>query len=273
MKTILGTTFLLALFACSNPNKKIEQIVAQADTSKKGVHFEDFPRDSNLVAKILPHRDFYWCWNWKDADKEKWMGLFNNGKGYTVKEAKIKIDIVQDKNNELCDQYASIAVSGGLPAFMLISGVDLQIDHKVEPIRIEESRPAPGHDREQLFPGDSVPYNYNGVDYLLYATGEKTEPDTAVETEGVDVRNYRLFLRAKINGNTIDELLVARSHYIEEDLGSVVFIGDIDADNIPDLIIDASVGGHQGNNTLYLSKPADKGHILKVVAQYTWGGD
>ena len=47
----------------------------------------------------------------------------------------------------------------------------------------------------------------------------------------------------------------------------ILWIGDLDADGMPDMIIDMSPKYSYSNPTLFLSSKADEGNLLKLVAE------
>jgi hypothetical protein len=49
----------------------------------------------------------------------------------------------------------------------------------------------------------------------------------------------------------------------------ILFAGDIDGDGKFDLLIDTSRHYNASNPTLYLSKPAEKGKIIKPIGVFT----
>jgi hypothetical protein len=78
------------------------------------------------------------------------------------------------------------------------------------------------------------------------------------------VSNYRLFIKATINGTERNQMLVS-SRAFDDAMIEILFAGDIDGDNIPDLIINTSYHYNAIVPTLYLSKPAGDKEILKVM--------
>ena len=54
----------------------------------------------------------------------------------------------------------------------------------------------------------------------------------------------------------------------DDALTSLLFVGDIDGDDIPDLIIDTTSDYNAEVPTLYLSRPAKSGDLLKVMGMH-----
>lgn len=50
---------------------------------------------------------------------------------------------------------------------------------------------------------------------------------------------------------------------------NLIFVGDIDGDGILDLIIDTSRHYNATSPTIYLSRPADNGEVVKPIGGHT----
>ncbi|TFF36303.1 hypothetical protein [Mucilaginibacter psychrotolerans] len=79
---------------------------------------------------------------------------------------------------------------------------------------------------------------------------------------------------AKVKGNNINQLIRSLGNDVALHHGNdavdnifIDFIGDIDGDKIPDIII-SDAGYAFGSTSLYLSKPAGDGAILKRAADF-----
>ncbi len=81
------------------------------------------------------------------------------------------------------------------------------------------------------------------------------------------MQNYKLYLTANINGKETTQLLIAQPNF-DDNMIEIIFAGDIDGDNLMDFIIDTSRHYNMFSPTLYLSKPAGKGQIVKPVGSH-----
>jgi hypothetical protein len=88
-----------------------------------------------------------------------------------------------------------------------------------------------------------------------------------VNPQWLEIWNYKLYLTASRNGQSIIELLVAQPNF-DDQMIKILFAGDIDGDGFLDLIIDTSRHYNSTIPTLYLSKPAAGGHLVKPVGQH-----
>jgi hypothetical protein len=115
-------------------------------------------------------------------------------------------------------------------------------------------------------PGEQVQFTCHDVAYTLYATGKQASESP--KSKAYVVSNYKLFLKAVINGKNYNQLLVAISDF-DDAMTTIQFAGDIDGDYRPDFIIDTTNDYNAEVPTLYLSKPASKGNLLKIVGMHT----
>ncbi|MES2275668.1 MAG: hypothetical protein V4592_06575 [Bacteroidota bacterium] len=73
-------------------------------------------------------------------------------------------------------------------------------------------------------------------------------------------------MEAQIKGRLFRQLLVSKASADYE--STIHFAGDMDDDGIPDLIIDTANHENVEAPTLYLSRQADQGQLLKVIGMH-----
>ena len=263
---------LLAVNACKTDSKtdKVQHpgspdsslvSVKTAESTEDTIVYDEFyfPDDTNFMAKILTTGIFHEDEVWTGADQLKWFGLFYNRSNVYLAETKITASRVHDEISDDSEDDKTgweIKAMNQDTAYMLIAGLDFLKNRKIEPLYLP---------KRQLIPGDSLKFNHLGVEYCLYATGNKRKHDE----DGVwyEIWNYRLYLAAKINNQWKKDLLVACPSF-DDAMIDLIFAGDIDGDGFLDLIIDTSNHYNGMNPTLFLSKPAEKGHLIKVVGEH-----
>lgn len=184
-----------------------------------------------------------------------WYAIFQNSNGYYVDTARVVIKrahdpIADDEGGKATGWQVNTANSD--TSILLFAGVNGLEKRQIKEVDLH---------KKVIQAGESVTYTYNGITYTLYATGakEQEEPGAPVTTY-----NYRLFIKATINGTERIQILVAARDF-DDRMTGIIFAGDIDGDNIPDLIINTSSHYNATIPALYLSKPAGSKEVLKLM--------
>lgn len=281
---LLAISGILALSACNNLQKakanltepassttntpeqvqslsvvKLENSYAEQDTIKYDTEY--FPGDMKFIAKLLRPGDFHEDEVQVTAEKKNWYGLFKGKSDWYLAKTKIKTTKVFD---EIVDEDSLVDKTGWRvqtlnkdTSLILISGLNFLAGRKIKPVVLSKNI---------IYPGETLRFNYAGLSYKLFATGGKNKEQE--DPEWFYVWNYKLYLSAKKNGKVKTELLVAAPRF-NDTMTSIIFVGDIDGDGFPDLLIDTSNHYNSEEPTLYLSKPAEKGHLYKVVGKHS----
>ena len=219
----------------------------------------DFINDSAVLkypARILTTGQFHEDEVTREDEGRSWYGIFMNSAGYYLDSTSLITKRVEDPvSDEKEGQNTGweVKTSNSDTSFLLISGVEGLSKRKIVPATIR---------KKEILPGESTTFSYNGITYTLYATGNKH--NESKDSNFYLVSNYRLFIKATINGTERNQMLVS-SRVCDDTMIEILFAGDIDGDNIPDLIINTSYHYNAIVPTLYLSKPAGDKEILKVM--------
>lgn len=269
LRIVLLFLVVFNLFSCTrnaprSVNKK-KSILKAPISTKKAIPSNirnietNFPQDTIYPAYILTAGGVFHV---DEVDpklvKFSWQGLFKADSGYYIAPTTIKIskdyDAVLDEEGQKTGWNVTHSVKD--TAILLISSIS-QLQHgRIDSIGLHS---------DHLLPGEQQQFIYKNVKYTLYATGIKK-----IERPGSDayqVSNYKLFIRAVINGHKYDQLLVSVSNF-DDALTRILFVGDMDGDGIPDFIIDTTADYNEEIPTLYLSSPAEKGALLKVMGMH-----
>jgi|WetSurMetagenome_2_1015567.scaffolds.fasta_scaffold39417_1 hypothetical protein len=264
---------LLTLTCCNNQqksNKSLNTPIQQEAVAKKApnrieyvdtIHYDNvyYPKDTQYIFKILTTGIFHGDEVWQTASNENWFGLFKNKGGFYLSETKILTKKIHDPiidENELDSTGWQVNTVNSDTSLILIQTLEYLESQPVEYFVLSN---------DQIFPGDTIKFNFLGQDYVLYATGGKRK--VQISPEWFEVWNYKLYLTGIKNGKRINDLLVAQSAF-DNEMINILFIGDIDGDKLLDLIIDTSGDYNATCPTLYLSKPSEKGHLLKVIGRH-----
>jgi hypothetical protein len=184
-----------------------------------------------------------------------WYAIFQNSNGYYVDTARVVIKrahdpLADEEDGKLTGWQVNTANSD--TSILLFAGVSGLEKRQIKEVNLR---------KKEIQAGESITYSNNGITYTLYATGTKVQEEPGAP---VTVHNYRLFIKATINGTERTQMLVAAREF-DDSMTRIIFAGDIDGDNIPDLIIDTSYHYNATIPTLYLSKPAGSREVLKVM--------
>lgn len=218
-----------------------------------------FPFDSLLKTKVLTTGNFHSDEVWETADKEKWYGIFKNTEGFylqktTVKTKRVHDEIVDENENEKTGWEVTTANKDS--NIILIEALPYLADRKIQSLALSKNF---------IYADESLTVSYLGNQYRIFATGCKKKEQQ--DPEAFEVRNYKLYLTININGKKKTQLLAAQPDF-DDKMIELLFAGDIDGDGILDFIIDTSRHYNMISPTIYLSKPADKGQIVKPLGSY-----
>ncbi|MFC0517467.1 hypothetical protein ACFFGT_24865 [Mucilaginibacter angelicae] len=196
-----------------------------------------------------------------DWGKYHWKGLFKSAGGYYVASTSLIINRAHDDMLDDKGQATGVEVRKSVKDSVLIlfSGITGITNRPVEQINVKVT---------ELLPGQYARFTNNNIAYTLYATGNRKYD---IATKDYVITNYRLFIKAVINGKKIDQLLASAPRF-DDALTQILFVGDIDGDEVPDLILDTTNDYNVEQPTLYLSKPATNGNLLKIMGLHVITG-
>jgi hypothetical protein len=218
-----------------------------------------FPYDSFLTTKVLGVGTFHSDEVWNNVEKENWFGLFQNSTGFYIAATKLKTKRV----NDILDENVNVK-----------TGWEIKTTNKDSCLLLIEQQPYIKNSTIQniklstkyIYPEDTLSFRYLGNDYKIFATGGKKK--VQVNPEWFDVWNYKLYITTTINGKTLKSLLVAQPNF-DDKMIEIIFAGDVDGDKVLDLIIDTSRHYNGTRPTIYLSRPASDGEVLKAIGMHS----
>lgn len=269
-------TFLLfGIYACNNSVEQVQSEKQNSDTiidnTSSEIQKNIDTTDSNHQTspeikienlKILRTGDFHDDEVWDNADHETWFGLFKSEQGFYLKKTKVNTQRVNDPIVDSENEKTGWEISTNNKDVCLIL-----ISHK-EPLTFLTDRNVKNvaFSKNHIYPGDTLTFKYLGIEYKIFATGKKKK--ISPESEQFDVQDYKLYIKAIIEGQNRTSLLVAQPNF-DDNMISVLFGGDIDGDGILDLIIDTSRHYNKTSPTLYLSLPAENGEVVKLMGSHS----
>ncbi|HSD09124.1 hypothetical protein [Flavobacterium sp.] len=270
-KKLLFLVLIFQLLSCNKSNeekivekKQAKKIIAQSKIATVNDRTEltdnySFPVDTILKVEILLTGNFHEDEVSQNADKKNWFGLFKTSEGYRLSETKI---ITKRVNDPILDENESdqtgweVNTTINDTCIILIDKLPYLTERKITVIKIPET----------IAVDEKFNFSFSGINYTLFATGEKKKDGENLTS--YLVYNYKLYLTANINGKKQIELIVAQPSF-DDSMIQIIFAGDIDGDNKIDLIIDTSNHYNVSRPTLYLSKPCENGKIIKPIGMFT----
>jgi hypothetical protein len=189
-----------------------------------------------------------------DIERKSWFGLFKGKEAYYLKQTQIKAERVHDAVLDEDDSRSGweISTPGQDTNIVLLSGLQGLSDGTIEVIDLP---------KQQLLPGEKHSFSFKGHSYTLYATGNNRKGDSG-ETI---ITDYKLYIKALLNDKEVHQMLVAHPDF-DDAMVSILFVGDINKDGLPDLLIDTTSHYNALVPTLYLSELGNKKALLKVAA-------
>lgn len=180
--------------------------------------------------------------------------MFKSAGGHYIASTSLVIKKAHDDMFDNEGQATGVEITKSVKdsALLLFSGITGITNRPVEQINVKAT---------ELFPGRSTRFTNGNITYTLYATGNRKYDIVAKDYV---ITNYRLFIKAVINGKLFDQMLASAPSF-DDALTQILFVGDIDGDKVPDLILDTTTDYNVEQPTLYLSKPATNGNLLKVM--------
>ncbi len=186
-----------------------------------------------------------------------WLGIFNENGIYSIEKTGINISKHHDPIVDHEDKKTGkeIKATNAKNCFLLINNISYLTERNIDTVLTKPLK---------VYPTKSYIFKFNNIDYTLLAEA-KNKQVTNNDGSYVDFQDYKLFLEKNENGIKTTQLLLLEKLFNDK-MTEILFIGDIDGDTIPDLLINTSNHYNSYVPTLYLSKEANENKILKIVS-------
>lgn len=254
--TLLGTA------ACKQTSQESGEAAAELivqDTLSDATKPATYPipdsfvlTDTMLCTRVLTGGAFHEEEGWEGMEGGTWYGVYDDKLGAFLEETSISATRVYDPiadPDEATKTGWEVVDSHPGSAILLISGIELE-NHVMNAL-------TPGV--REILPGDTVQFGMGIKSYSLFATGDVIPDSEYPELHWYE--NYRLFLAEK---NGLTQQLVFHETF-DDAMVQVLFVGDIDGDELPDLIIDTARHYNVSCPTLFLSSKASDDALLRIV--------
>lgn len=265
---------LLSLASCNNnlqqqKGKLTDSIPANTSTIALAGENNPFPdtvylpdKDKNYIGLLLfiPADEPFVYHNdevLKNWEHKEWYGLVKKGDEYSIQKTKIRIesayDIVVDEDST---EKTGWAVTSDLKTEVII--------HFAEIGEIKEGNVRGIQTQSNIVKaGDTLAFQYNGIEYILFATADYKDRDNGEAY--MNVANYKLFFNERNTVSKTKQLLFAAPRF-DDAFPQILFIGDIDRDGKPDILLNAVWHYNEFAPALYLSGYAGEHELIKLVA-------
>lgn len=249
------------------PTPPIE-LTPELETIEEVEHWMDEEKNPYKI-KLLETGEGFHGEEVKAKSGEIWLGLFKERKGYSLRSTKIKIrrvhDEIVDDEDETKKTGKSVSVEGKLKPIFLLKNANrlrevsittlfqrLPVDEMSE---AEESELVSNEILTTLKKDFIQKYKIAGKEYelrVIEATNKNNEKILALTLESDGIRQVLHTMNAEYDGS----------------LGTLYWVGDLDIDGKPDFYLDLFEHENVENRVLFLSSEAEKGKLVKMIAQF-----
>ncbi len=192
---------------------------------------------------------------------ENWFDFYHNKK-YYLKSAEINIESSYDE----CSGDSSLHIFSKRASILLIKGLSPK-NNRIETIKL---------DKERVWVGDILKFKFNSRTYILEGKGVTVKHGRAYMDKSDKpkrwdiVEDYKLYL--SLEDSSTQQLLISMEKF-NDTFVKILWIGDLDEDNMPDFIFDTSPNYEYNRLELFLSSAAKDGELVKLVAVSGYGFD
>ncbi|MFM7007227.1 MAG: hypothetical protein ACKOWX_08230 [Flavobacteriales bacterium] len=197
--------------------------------------------------------------------EEAWLGIFKTKDNWYLNPVKPKVEtvfdgIVDDIENDTNNWSGKIMTTAKNCIFTLKRGA--LNPKKLKVLYASKTNPSFHDEKSVLLPGDTLQFEVNGIHYWLYAKGKLLPKEEGLYDQRY--ANYGLYLQTDDPGQA-QQVQLLRSVAPEYEYGPnrlvCLFVGLLDADQIPDFIISSSFE----QRILYLSGEAKEQRIVEPI--------
>lgn len=275
MKSFLFISGLLVLLSCTTPSsplrKRPKETIQTQNVDLKvdeNLFFHpDYPNTESLQPGIYKGEAYF-----RDEDdlerdflNGSWFGIFKTNQNWFLLPVQPQIEtvfdgIMDDQQADTANWSGKIMRSAMNCRYVLRKG-SLQ-PKQLKVLYADRTSPTFHDEKSVLLPGDTLKYEVNGLHYWIFAKGQKLPKETEMSEQYY--AHYELYLQTD-DPKRAKKVQLLRSVAPYYEYGSnrleCLFVGLIDADTIPDLIISSNFDGR----ILYLSGEAKEQRIVEPV--------
>lgn len=211
---------------------------------------EDLP-EGQIIMPGIYHNDEVL----PDMQNGQWLGLFVKEGTYYVDTARINLSKVFDPlfDEEYEKTGWSVAVNEADSCLLLFRDLKIPINSNVAAISIPNT---------QLANNKVFPFSLLGKKYELYPLIDLSKHDS---TE-MGFYHYRMVMSSYATTKPLHTLIIAGEMMYDLNNFQLFFIGDLDQDGLPDMIMNTSSHYNKASITLYLSSYGSNKQLMVPIA-------
>lgn len=186
--------------------------------------------------------------------REGWYDLSKDEKTNDFILTESNISVGKDYNDCLQDSITYVSSENNI---MMIRGIT-QKNRKIKSI-------VP--DKNSVRPGENMDFIFNNKKYILRGEGIITQDNKVYiidgyqnDNTGEEIFNYKLYLSTSNKEQLLLSMPKFKSTFVE-----ILLIGDLDRDGKPDFVFDVSRDYEERRVMLFLSSPAQKNEIVRII--------
>jgi hypothetical protein len=202
-----------------------------------------------------------------------WYGLFDKGDEFKVSLVNLEFSVKSENwKDEMYDQYLKVSINSTEKPMFLIGLPD-----SIPNYALQKSEFMAGRSR-QIYPGqhynvNNLPASQDGSYHLAaYGNVEYSQSTEHFTPPFFAIKDYKITMAHFTGGvtNAKDILEDVQHPVVHESLPNILFIGDLNYDSVPDLILSYLTGHASANTYLFMSGYSDK-EVLTKVGLNRWG--
>lgn len=233
----------------SNQLKSVQNNLFARDKIEQNLFFDEKPSSG---IRILRTGDFHGDEIESGTEQLTWYGLIKSVDSFELQKVKLEVhsrhDPVVDEGDESTGK--SLTITDELESIILINGLEPVEEGEIYSVELKN---------KVLYPGES----------MSLKLGDEWTSISAYGTASFDkgIRAYILSISSTRDRYRTRQIFAGTQGF-DDAMFKFVWAGDIDRDGAIDLIMDLSDHYNADRLTLFLSSRADKGQLLKRVAEF-----
>lgn len=260
MKLITNILLVLIVLSCENPKEKNPLVTSE---TKEHITNNADEKTSNKQSDVVEigEIEILLPMNYRDQEDgnqasvltKNWLALVQKNGKFHLEKAKY----TAERGYDGCTGDSTINIETKNKAILLLENSGLK-EGEVNSVKLTKT---------MIWPKEKLSFTFENQQYTLRAKG-KVLSSEQVETErGLElfqrVEQYELFL----SSDSKNETLVIEQESFNDTFIELLFVGDLDRDGKPDILLRANKDYEEERVILYLSSKAKGTQLLKKASE------